>query len=76
MSITLSGHFLEAIVDKITWRESVDVLGDCFSKLFQVSSSKPLATNRAFSWEPLIASLAEHIHLTEIQFWLEYGTTS
>ena len=49
MSIALSGHFLEAIVDKITWRESFDVVGDCFSKLFKVSSSKPLATNRAFS---------------------------
>ena len=49
MSIALSGHFLEAIVDKITWRESVDVVGDCFSKLFEVLSSKPLATNRGFS---------------------------
>ena len=48
MSIALSGHFLEAIVDKITWRESFDVVGDCFSKLFKVFSSKPLATNQPF----------------------------
>ena len=38
LSIALSGHFLEAIVDKITWRESFDVVGDCFSKLFKVFS--------------------------------------
>ena len=41
-----------------------------------MSSSKPLATNQAFSWGPLIASLTEHTHLTEMHFWLEYGTTS
>ena len=76
VSIALSGHFLEAIVDKITWRESFDVVGDCFLKLFKVSSPIPLATNRAFSWGSLIVSLTEHIHLTEMHFWSEYGTTS
>ena len=68
--------FLEAIVDKIAWRESFDIVGDCISKLFKGSSSKSLAKNQAFFWGPLIISLTEHTHLTEMHFWLEYGTTS
>ena len=67
-AVDFNCHFFKAVVVNNTGRVSLEAVGDCFSDEVIASSSNPLATKRAFGSGPLLVSLKEHSHRTEIHF--------
>ena len=70
MSFDFKCHFYEAVVDSNTWKVFLEAVGDCFSSEVR-ESSYPLAAKRPFCSGPVLVSLKEHTHCTEIHFWFE-----
>ena len=56
------------MVDSNVSKVSFDAVGDSFSKVFRLSSSKPRATKLAFGFDPLSVYFTEQIQRTEIHF--------
>ena len=74
MSIDLRFQLLVIMVDSNVLKVSFVAVGDSFSKVFRLSSSKSHATKRAFSFDPLSVCFTEQTHWTEIHFWFWFST--
>ena len=68
MSIDLTFQLL-VMVDNNVFKVSFDAVGDTFSKLLSLSSSKPHAAKLAFSFDPLSVCFTEQTYRTETHFW-------
>ena len=69
MSIDLTFQLLVIMVDNNVFKVSFDAVGDTFSKLLWLSSSKPHAAKLAFSFDPLSVCFTEQTYRTETHFW-------
>ena len=68
MYIDLRFQLLVITVDSNVLKVSFDAIGDSFSKVFRLSSSKPRATKRAFGFDPLSVCFREQTQRNEIFF--------
>ena len=56
------------MVDSNVSKAPIHAVGDPFSKVFRLSSSKPRATKCAFGFDPLSVCFTDQCQQTEIHF--------